>query len=445
MLKKILIVEDDSFFRDALRDILKKKYVVLEAPNGKSAKDIMTMQDVDVVLSDIQMPGLTGIELLEWSKENKPVPFIIMTGFSMLLETKSAFDLGAKGFITKPFKNVELLDAIEAIVGCPDDEKKIPVEEVKQEYCKVSIDEFVAKPKIDFDVFIKLSDTKIIKIAYKGAEIPRDKVEHYKEKGVKHLYILREDFDKLVRFNLGLANLIQNRTDISSAKKLNFLKYTGEVILEKTFVQGIDKASYMEAKKYLEMTLDAVTDSPENLDLLNVLNSHSDHVYAHSLGVSMYSVMIARQLGFESETSLFKLSMAGLFHDIGKKEIDRAILEKPRHLMSKEERSLVESHVVRGQEILNSMPSMPSDVIQLAREHHEDLEGMGYPFRKNKQSQHPMSKILQAANIFIENILANPSVANKSPNGVILQMESVYGDRISRDCISALKNIFGVK
>src|SRR3712207_8736278 len=46
--------------------------------------------------SDIQMPGMTGIELFEWSKEHKPVPFVFMTGFSMLLETQTAFEIDRK-------------------------------------------------------------------------------------------------------------------------------------------------------------------------------------------------------------------------------------------------------------------------------------------------------------------------------------------------------------
>ena len=75
--KTILVVEDDQYFREAICDVLKKKYNILEAPNGKVASEILSMSDLDLVLSDIQMPGLTGLELLEWSKKNKPVPFIL--------------------------------------------------------------------------------------------------------------------------------------------------------------------------------------------------------------------------------------------------------------------------------------------------------------------------------------------------------------------------------
>jgi len=437
--KKILIVEDDNFFREALRDFLKKKYTIYEAPNGKSAKEILSVQPVDLVITDIQMPGFTGLELLEWSKQHKPVPFIIMTGFSMVLETKSAFDLGAKGFIAKPFKNTELVAVIDSIFGAPEDEK---IETNKRDYCKVSIDEFVAKPKIDFDVYIKLSDTKILKLAHKGQELPREKLAQYKDKGLKFLYILKEDFSKLINFNIGLAKLMKDRSEISEEKKMHFLKYTGEILLERAFMDGLDKDTIQEAKDFLEITMSTVKESEETMDLLSVLNAHSDHIYAHSLGVSMYSVMIARKLGIESNVSLFKLSLAGLFHDVGKKEIDREILDKPRHLVSKAERSAIESHVVRGQEILNAMKSIPSDVVQIVLEHHEDQQGMGFPMQKHKFNQHPMSKILQCANIFMDQTLTGPSAEPKNADQAVLYMEKVYANRIDPDCLAALRALF---
>ncbi len=446
MIKKILIVEDDQFFREAIRDLLKKKFVVLEAPNGKSAKEIIHVQDLDLVLTDIQMPGFTGLELLEWSKDRKtakPLPFIIMTGFSMVLETQSAYQLGASGFIAKPFKNSELLSLIDSILGT-NEVKPGPVVDAVQEFCKVSIDEFVAKTKTDFDVFIKLSDTKIIKIANQGQEISREKVQLYKDKGLKYLHILKQDFGKLVEFNMSVAKLIKDRSDVSIKKKLNFLKYTGESILEKTFIDGVDKNSFHDAKSYLDMTLDTVTDSDETLDLLALLNSHSDFIYAHSLGVSLYSVMIARQFGYEAQSVLFKISLAGMFHDIGKKEIDRELLEKPRHLVSREERKMIESHVVRGQEILNAMRGIPSEVVQLVYEHHEDQEALGYPLGKPKQELHPMTKIIQAANIFIENTLTNPNGTNMTATSAIHHMEKVYGGRVDPACIKALKKLFNI-
>jgi len=439
---KILIVEDDDFFREAISDLLKKKkFEVHEAPNGKAAREIMMVLDFDLVLTDIQMPGLSGVELLEWSQKNKPTPFVVMTGFSMLLETQSAYDLGAKEFISKPFKNTDLLTAIDRVLG-PKEQKGFEVQEVKVEYCKVSIDEFVARPHVDFDVFVKLSDSKYIKLAHKGEQISKERVTHYREKGVQYLYIHKEDFGTLVDFNLGLAELIKDRSDVSQQKKMNFMKYTGEVILEKAFVDGIDKQSMTEAQSFINLTINTLTESKEPFDLLNMLNNHADHIYAHSLGVAMYSVMIARKMGIESNQAYFKLSTAAIFHDIGKKEIDREILDKPRHLLTTAERRQIESHATRSQEILMAIRGVPEDVVQIVYEHHEDCAGQGYPQAKTKKDLHPMSRILQLANLFMELALKGPHHPGMPGANAMAYIERVYGDRVDKECMKALKLLF---
>ncbi len=435
--KKILIVEDDNFFREAISDLLKKNYDVSEAPNGKTAIEQLSLNDFDLVLTDIQMPMMTGLELLEWAKKNKPTPFVIMTGFSLVLETKTAFELGANGFISKPFRNAELIAVIESVVksdGVP------VVAAEKLEFCKVSIDEFVAKPKIDFDVYIKLSETKSVKLANKGEMIPVGRVKYYKEKGIKHLHILKEDFSKLVEFNINVTKIIKNRSDISTEKKINFIKFTGEVIMEKVFVVGIDKQSFFDAQAFLTVSMDVIAESDEHVNLLTLLNTHSDHVYAHSLGVAMYSVMVAKKMFFESSSVLFKLMTAGLYHDIGKKEIDREILDKPRHLHNKEERRIFETHVVRGQEILMRINGVSEDVAHLVSEHHEDMAGQGYPLSKKRNELHPLSKILQACNVFMELTLSPESKGLTALNAVSY-MEKVYDNRVDKDVLAAIKSI----
>jgi putative nucleotidyltransferase with HDIG domain len=437
---KILVVEDDDFFRDAISDYLtSKKYDVTKAANGKVARDVMSVESFDVVITDIQMPGLTGIELLEWSKVHSPTPFVVMTGFSMLLETQSAYEMGAKEFLNKPFKNIELVRALDRILGV---QKIVDTVPQHNEYCKVSIEEFIARPRTDFDIFIRLSDLKYIKLANQGEEISKERTAHFKEKGVKYLYILKEDFSKLVKFNLKISQIIKNRDDIPSVKKLNFLKYTGEVILEKAFVKGVDKESFLDAQNYLSMTLEVISEADEYFDLLELLNSHSDFIYAHSIGVSMFSIMIARKLGFEASSTFTKLSVAGMFHDIGKKEIDRDLLEKPRHLLTTHERKIIESHVNRSKEILLGIRTVPEGIIQMVSEHHEDIIGQGYPANKTKRDFHPLSPILQCANLFADQALTSPNHKGLSGPEAVVYLSKVYRDKIDSTCLAALKKLF---
>ncbi|MEN0059815.1 MAG: response regulator, partial [Bdellovibrio sp.] len=102
-MKKILLVEDDEFFRAAVKSILASKYEIMEASNGRVAQELIMMSTPDLVISDIQMPHFSGIELLEWIQaKQQQVPVILMTGFSEILETTKAHQMGAKDFIPKP-------------------------------------------------------------------------------------------------------------------------------------------------------------------------------------------------------------------------------------------------------------------------------------------------------------------------------------------------------
>ncbi len=436
----ILVVEDDEFFRKAICELLiKKGHSTLEAPHGRAAVEIISLQDFDIVISDIQMPGMNGIELLEWSLKNKPTPFIIMTGFSTILETQSAFDLGAKEFISKPFKNSDLIGLVNKLLGA---DEKLQVAEGVVDYCKISIDEFVSGKKVEFDIYVKLSVTKYVKIAHEGDELLKERILHYKEKGVQYLYITKEGFSSLVKFNLNVAGLLNSKKNISSEKKINFLKYTGEVILAKAFITGVNKEVFTEAQTFVGLTMSTITESKECLDLLSILNSHSDHIYAHSIGVAMYAHMIAQKMGFESNQAFFKLSMSAIFHDVGKKEIEVTILEKSRALLSADEKKLIDSHIARGQEILLSINGIPEDVAQLVFEHHEDVAGLGYPMGNDKKRQHPLSKILQLANLFVGLALAGPH--NEAMSGIeaIMLIEGRFAGRYDDKAMTALKMVF---
>lgn len=439
-----LVVEDDDFFRKALVTFLRSKnHEVFEAPNGKLAKDVLGAQKIDVVVSDMQMPFLNGIELFEWIKSQKlTTKFLLMTGFSHLIETQQAYSLGVDEFLTKPFRNEELFEAVQKILGVNKTAPEGSAVVREKVYCKVSIDEFVTRPKIDFDVFVKLTETKYVRIGRAGELIPTDRIEQYKSKGVRHLHIKSEDFHKLVEFNLQFSKVLQNRKDVPKEKKANFIRYTGEMVMEKAFIAGVDQETFKEAQDFLGLSVNMISDETEYFDLLGLLNSHTDYIYAHSLGVAMYALMIARKKGFESQQVFFKLSMAGIFHDIGKKEIDREIIEKARPLLTQAERRIIESHPVRGKEILLTLKSIPTDVVQLVYEHHEDVQGQGFPRGINRRQMHPLSPILQVANLFVEYALKGPHNEARPAKAAIQYIESVYMDRVDEKALAALKSLF---
>jgi DNA-binding NtrC family response regulator len=108
---KILIADDEEIMRDVLTDLLSaESYTVELAENGFQAIEMIKDKDYGVVLLDLMMPDLNGFQVLDEIQkvENKPIA-IVLTAFASIDKAVKATKLGAFNFITKPFKNDELL------------------------------------------------------------------------------------------------------------------------------------------------------------------------------------------------------------------------------------------------------------------------------------------------------------------------------------------------
>lgn len=444
-MRKILLVEDDEHFRAAIKNLLSKKYEVTEAPNGKVARDIISMTQFDLILSDIQMPHVTGVDLLEWVKKNHPTPMILMTGFAVILETQKAEELGADDFLPKPFTESDLREKIAKILK--EDSKAGPQTpsapiDLDKEFCKLPLEDFIAEKETDYGIYIRVSNLKYIKIAHKGGKLSEDKIKAFREKDVTHLYIRQEDFSKLIGFTLLVSKAVSSSGQVDPTKKMRFMKYTGEMIMQKAYVSGTDEALFRNAKDFLTTSMEVLTEDKETYTLLELLSNHTDHLYAHSLGVSIFSVMIAKQLGWQSPQNLFKLAFAGLFHDIGKKEIPAEILDKPRAILTQAERALLETHTSRGMEILQSLKTAPTEVVQVAYEHHEDILEQGYPQRLGKLKIHPFSLIVAVANTFCEYTIPSPqNPVARSADAAIQAILAVKAASLDPQAFEALRKV----
>ena len=106
MKSRILVVDDEESIREFLEIMLKKEgYEVTVAEDGLKAKDILSKKTFDMVISDMQMPNMTGIELLKHVKENySDLVFMMITAFGTTETAVDAMKMGAYDYVTKPFK-----------------------------------------------------------------------------------------------------------------------------------------------------------------------------------------------------------------------------------------------------------------------------------------------------------------------------------------------------
>ncbi|TVX97347.1 HD-GYP domain-containing protein [Cohnella terricola] len=168
-----------------------------------------------------------------------------------------------------------------------------------------------------------------------------------------------------------------------------------EQLFEKALTEG--RIYEDDVKESFQPLVDNFRTERDVVSLLLMLNSQDDYTYQHSVQVGMLSYYIARWLGWgESET--VHAGKAGFLHDVGKCKIADAILNKPTKLTDDEYQE-IRNHPQYGYDILNE--SFDDSAIALAAlQHHERMDGTGYPQGLKGDEIHPMARIVAVADVY---------------------------------------------
>lgn len=120
-MKSILIVEDSATTRSLIRAVVEEvgDFNIVEAPTGFDALKVLPQQEFDLVLTDINMPDINGLELINFVKSNpryNHIPLIIVTTERSEEDRKRGMALGASAYVTKPFKAPELQEIVRKVL-----------------------------------------------------------------------------------------------------------------------------------------------------------------------------------------------------------------------------------------------------------------------------------------------------------------------------------------
>ena len=121
-MRNVLIVEDSKAIRSMIRVALEEQgsYFVVEATNGFEALKALPTRDFDLIVTDINMPDINGLELINFVKSNpayRTIPLVIVSTEKSEEDQKRGLALGAAGSVVKPFKKEDLLAAVAAAIG----------------------------------------------------------------------------------------------------------------------------------------------------------------------------------------------------------------------------------------------------------------------------------------------------------------------------------------
>lgn len=190
--KKILVIEDNEDVRENLAEILElSNYEVLTAENGKIGVELALNSKPDLIVCDVMMPELDGfgvLHILSKKAQTSDIPFIFLTAKADKSDFRKGMNLGADDYITKPFEDVELLDAIETRLA--------KIDSIRKSFDKTAsgLNSFINEAK-GYEALRKLSEDRQLK-TYQKKELVFQEGEHPRQ-----LYFIARGKVKIFKTN----------------------------------------------------------------------------------------------------------------------------------------------------------------------------------------------------------------------------------------------------
>ncbi|MDP4085631.1 MAG: HD-GYP domain-containing protein [Bacillota bacterium] len=225
-----------------------------------------------------------------------------------------------------------------------------------------------------------------------GVKLQDDLLKRLTDMGIHYIYIKdkkTEDIEIQEPISTGLRrkaihSIEQNFLDLQSGNNSSY-----SVVVEQA------------AKDFSKIIREILFEIKNNKDLLVLLAdvyTYDHYIFIHSLNVTMYTLAIGLKLNL-TEKELEILGLGAILHDVGKMKVPEKILLKPDRL-TKEEFEEVKKHAEVGYHILRKIPTVSLIVAHCAFQHHERLNGSGYPRGIKESEIHLFGKIIAVADVF---------------------------------------------
>lgn len=439
-LKKILVVDDYLPTRRLIIDTLSQspQYRISEAENGQDALHLFDENDFDLVISDIMMPGMSGMDLLHLIRERNPSATVIMiTGNPTTDLTVSAIKKGAVDFLTKPFD----IDALLYKVDIHLRQKEMLHQEtlgnsLEQSRLKDTTDELSKKSYIydciedsqmDNDAIfqriaelaLKLVDGEVCSVMLFDEQDNEfhDKVIMGNTDGIYQNYTqspkLKMVYNQVIEQKEAVLINSNDHPEVAPSlicaplmirKKilgiLSIRKKKNREIFSKKDLHHIlsltKRASLnLENKILYESIYFNIMDTLKSL--ISSIQARDQYTEEHSRRVTDEAVRLAISMNcsFKDQESL---KIAGVLHDVGKIAVPDSILLKAGKL-SEEEYMIIKNHPTIGENILKPILLLDKErrIIQC---HHEQWDGNGYPIGLKGEDIPLLARILSVADSF---------------------------------------------
>ncbi|MBT3983643.1 MAG: HD domain-containing protein [Bacteriovoracaceae bacterium] len=298
-------------------------------------------------------------------------------------------------------------------------------------YRKVRIANFWRFNKSLCDIYLKLSDIKYVKIINNNEQYSRSDIEKYSKKKLDHLYIRNEDFENFACGQFHTPFLILDKSQWKEGQEEEALLTTHAFIHDLAKNVGISKLAVELAEAYVKEIEALITKEEDIYGLFLKMRENRDYLYDHSYLISCLSASMCMELPWKNRDEIAKkLTLAAIFHDITIDDPNLAMIDDINSPLLKEfsleQRKKFKEHPEKTVEMIRKIKSFPADVETIIFQHHEKIDGSGFPKGIAEKHISPLSGAFQIIHSFVSE-LYNHEFDQSKVEEILLGLYKTYG------------------
>ena len=227
----------------------------------------------------------------------------------------------------------------------------------------------------DFDLFLSVKG-EVILYAAPGYVWTRDETTSLMAHGWNEFQVNSAQA-ALVGMYLQLARLPLIDREQAPAKRINSIKDLAAAFTECLYSGEVTEAAVCHGERISCAIVECILESPSSIKEISNLMEHDQYTFYHSARVAVFATAMSFTMGVTDEKHLQRIAMGGLFHDVGKKDVPLAVINKAGAL-DQAEWQLMRAHPSRGHETLGAA-GLSLETMEIVLHHHERMNGSGYP------------------------------------------------------------------
>ena len=265
----------------------------------------------------------------------------------------------------------------------------------------------------------------------KGAYLDDFQIEYLQGKGVNGIYIQEGEVDpdeleqQIPQYTREVIekNRVEDRAKVRLTESVR--KRVGEgvqFLYHNTDSEGFAEATDNVANELMK----AIFDNDAVAVDISMLKVSDEYTFKHSVDVATMSMIIGKKYGLKEE-EIHEIGIAGLLHDVGKAKIPNEVLNKPGRLTD-EEFALMKQHSLFGFEILKRKNNFPDSIMKGVLQHHEKINGRGYPLGVAADKIHRYARIIAVADVYDALVTERPYKSAFSKRDAVEMIMAMTGD-----------------